>query len=66
MQEPSTLPSRQVVFRMELSNLEDGLVDVPLHLRKSLEDGCHSIHTVSGGFDDQDGHEKCTRTRLLT
>jgi hypothetical protein len=52
-------------FRMELSNLEDGIVDVPLQLRKSLEDGCRSIHTVSGEFCDQDGHEKCTRARLF-
>jgi len=65
LQEPSTLRSRQVIFRMELSNLEDGIVDAPVQLRKILEDGCHSIHTVPGGFDDQDGHEKCTRSRLF-
>jgi len=32
---------------------------------KRLEDDCYWIHTVSGGFDDQDGHEKCTRLRLF-
>jgi hypothetical protein len=28
---------------MELSDLEDGIVGVPLHLRESLEDGCCPI-----------------------
>jgi hypothetical protein len=50
---------------MELSNFEDGIIGVSLHLRKNLEEGCRSIHTISGGFDDQDGHEKCTRSRLF-
>jgi len=43
---------------MELSDLETYVVRVSLHLRNSLEDGCHLIHTVSGGSSDQDGHEK--------
>jgi hypothetical protein len=47
---------------MELSDLEIHSVGVPLHLRKSLEDGGHSIHTFSGGSSDQDGHEKRTRS----
>src|SRR5271170_506977 len=37
VQEPSTLRSRQVVFRMELLNLKDAVVGVPLQLRKILE-----------------------------
>jgi hypothetical protein len=45
---------------MAVSDLETYVVGIPLHLRKSLEDGCHPIHTVSGGPGDQDGHEKRT------
>jgi hypothetical protein len=45
---------------MELSDLEIYVVGVPLHLCKSLEDGSHPVHTVSGGSGDQDGHEKRT------
>src|SRR2546423_11965625 len=45
---------------MELSDIEAYNGVFSLHLRKSLEDGCHPIYTVSARSGDQDGHEKCT------
>ena len=41
---PSELRCCQVVFRMELSNLEDGISIITLHLRKNLEDRAPSTH----------------------
>jgi hypothetical protein len=40
LQEPSTLRSRQIGFRMERFNLGIYNVVVTLRLRKGLEDGC--------------------------
>jgi hypothetical protein len=40
---------------MELSDIEAYNGVFSLHLRKSLEDGCHPIHTVSARSGDQDG-----------
>jgi hypothetical protein len=63
LQEQFTLRSREVLFRMELSEVEVYEGVVHLHLRESVEDGRHLTHTASSRSGTQDGHEKYTRAR---
>ncbi len=57
LQEPFKLRGRQLLLRMELSDLEFHHRVVHHYLRKSLEDSCHPERTICGGSGDQDGHE---------